>query len=327
MDQLTLRDGSKMPVLGLGTWHHGPREEIMDAVELAIRLGYRHVDAAYIYLNEKEVGEAMARVMGNGPEKIVKREDIFITTKLWNTDHEPHLVEETCRKQMADLQVDYLDLYLMHFPTAFVKGDGNVPRNSDGTVNYGTTHYKDTWAAMEKLVEKGIVKNIGMSNFNSKQLTELMEECKILPAVLQVECNPRFTNAKLHAFCVSRGIQMVAYSSFGSPDLPWGRTDLPHILADPVIKEIADKHAKSTAQTVLRWQVEKRIGAIPKSIIKKELEENLQIFDFQLSKEEVETIDGLNKGIRKLIPIVTLATGEVVPRDQGDRFYPYREEF
>jgi len=299
----------------------------MDAVELAIRLGYRHIDAAYIYLNEKEVGEATARVMGEGEDKIVKREDMFITSKLWNTDHEPHLVEETCRKQMADLQVEYLDLYLMHFPTAFVKGDGNVPRNADGTVNYGTTHYKDTWAAMEKLVEKGLVKNIGMSNFNSKQLTDLMDECKVLPAVLQVECNPRFTNAKLHGFCVSHGIQMVAYSSFGSPDLPWGRTDLPHVLADPVIKEIADNHGKSTAQTVLRWQTEKRIGAIPKSIIKKELEENLQIFDFELSKEEVEKIDELNKGIRKLIPIVTLATGEVVPRDKGDRFYPYNEEF
>lgn len=327
MDKLTLRDGSLMPVLGLGTWHHGPREEIMDAVELAIRLGYRHVDAAYIYLNEKEVGEAMARVMGEGEGKIVKREEMFITTKLWNTDHEPHLVEETCRKQMADLQVDYLDLYLMHFPTAFVKGAGNVPKNPDGTVMYGTTHYKDTWAEMEKLVEKGLVKNIGMSNFNSKQLTDLMETAKILPSVLQVECNPRFTNAKLHAFAASRGIQMVAYSSFGSPDLPWGRTDLPHILVDPTIKQIADKYGKSTAQTVLRWQVQKRIGAIPKSIIKKELEENLKIYDFEITEEEVKAIDGLNKGIRKLVPIVTLETGEVVPRDREDRFYPYHEEF
>jgi len=327
MDTLTLRNGAKMPVLGLGTWHHGPKEEIMDAIELSIKLGFRHIDCAYIYLNEKECGEAMERVMGEGPGKIVKRSEMFITSKLWNTDHEPHLVEKSCRKQMAELRVDYLDLYLMHFPTAFVKGEGNVPKNPDGTVKYGTTHYKDTWREMEKLVDLGLVKNIGMSNFNSKQLADLMADCRIKPAVLQVECNPRFTNAKLHQFCVEHGIQMVAYSSFGSPDLPWGRTDLPHVLADPTIKKIADKYGKSTAQTVLRWQVEKRIGAIPKSIIRKELEENLKIFDFELTKEEVNLIDALNKGIRKLIPIVTLATGEVEPRDIRDRFYPYHEEF
>merc|ERR1712223_834993 len=189
---VTLNNGAKMPTIGMGTWHHGPREEIDAALRFSLKNGYRHIDCAKVYLNEKEVGVVFADFIG----KSVRREDLFIVGKLWGTDHHPDDVENACRQSLQDLKIDYFDAYLMHYPTAFVKdGDNLWPKDEEG-------HFRlnedldpiDTWRAMEKLVLKGLCRSIGLSNFNSKQIQELLDKCFIKPTILHAECNPRFSN-------------------------------------------------------------------------------------------------------------------------------------
>merc|ERR1712026_408205 len=154
----------------------------------------------------------------------------------------------------------------------------------------------DTWRAMEKLVLKGLCKSIGLSNFNSKQIQELLDKCFIKPTILHAECNPRFSNEGIWSFCRKHGIQMIAYSPFGSPDLPWGEK-LPHILIDPMLKEIAAKYERSTAQIVLRWLLQRNLVTIPKSVIESELLDNLKAYDFALTQNEMQMIFGLNKNM------------------------------
>jgi len=321
---VTLNTGAKMPTLGMGTWHHGPREEIDAALRFAIKKGYRHIDCAKIYLNEKEVGEVFAEII----DKTVPRKELFIVGKLWGTDHHPDDVEKACRKSLSDLKIDYLDAYLIHWPTAFVK-DGEEMWPKDGEGNFRLAEeieLTDTWKAMEKLVDKGLCKSIGLSNFNSKQMTEIMAKCSMKPAILHAECNVRFNNEGLRRFCHKHGITLIGFSPFGSPDLPWGEK-MPHILVDPVLKAIAQKHKRSTANVALRWLLQRGVPSIPKSVIESELLDNLKVYDFELSGDEMEIIDQLNKNLRKIIPINKLKSGETVLRDAKSRHYPfhYRE--
>jgi len=318
---LEIIPGLHMPTLGLGTWLHGDTGgQMRDAVVKAVELGYRHIDCAYIYLNEKDIGESFNTIFSQ--EGGVTRSDLFITGKLWNTEHAADRVEAACRSSLKDLGLDYFDLYLAHYPTGFVPDQGNVPRGEDGKVLYSGVSIQEMWTAMEKLVDLGLTKAIGLSNFNSKQIRKLLDEARIRPAVLQVESNPRFNNEALRRFCVKNDILMVGYSPFGSPDLPWGRK-LPHILVDPTLVKIAEELGKSTAQVVLRWQVQRGVGVIPKSIFPNELSGNLLIYDFSLTQDQCKLIDGLDIGERKIVPVVTLPDGRVQFRDQDDENFPY----
>lgn len=323
METVTLNNGAQMPTIGMGTWHHGPRDEIMGALKFSLENGYRHIDCARVYLNEQEVGNVLQDAIAN---KTVRREDLFIVGKLWGNDHHPDDVESGCRKSLSDLKIDYFDAFLVHFPTGFVKdGDNLWPKDEEGHFKYNDDlELIDTWKAMEKLVIKGLCKSIGMSNYNSRQIKEILDQCFIKPSMLQVECNPRFNNDSLWRFCRSHGIQMVAYSPFGSPDLPWGEK-MPHILVDPVLKKIGEKHQRSTANVVLRWLLQRGLIAIPKSVIDHELAENLRVFEegFELDSEDMEAIFKLNTNKRKLIPLNKLKSGETVYRDGKSRHFPY----
>jgi len=313
--------GLQMPTLGLGTWLHNDKGgEMRDAVVKAIELGYRNIDCAYIYGNEKDMGEAFTTVLNKGE---VTRSELFIASKLWCTEHAADRVEAACRASLKDLCLDYFDLYLVHWPSGFAHGKGNVPRGEDGKVLFSGISLKETWEAMEKLVDLGLTKAIGMSNYNSKQLSSILSFARIPPKVLQVESNPRFNNEALRRFCVKNGIQMVAYSPFGSPDLPWGRK-LPHILVDPTLVKIAEEVGKSTAQVVLRWQVQRGVGVIPKSIFTNELASNLLIYDFELCPEQCRLIDGLEIGERKIVPIIKFEDGRPDEiRDAEDENFPF----
>ena len=250
------------------------------------RKGYRHLDCAAIYANEAEVG---AGIVASG----VPRSQIFITSKLWNTKHHPEDVEAACRKTLADLGVDYLDLYLMHSPVAFARGEG-WPKNEDGTFKFGDVHPTTTWLAMEKLVKKGLTKSIGLSSFNSVQIADVLEKGSIKPVTNQVECHPYLGQAKLFAFCKERGITITAFSPLGSPDRPWAKPGEPLLLEDPKIKAIASKHSKTAAQVVIRWQVQRGVVVIPKSVTSSRIEENGNIFDFQLSEEEMKEMESFD---------------------------------
>ncbi|XP_031843075.1 aldo-keto reductase family 1 member B1-like [Nomia melanderi] len=290
-------NGFKYPILGLGTWKSTP-DQVTQAVKDAIDIGYRHFDCAAIYRNEKNVGKGIAAKIKEG---VIKREDIFVTSKLWNTKHRPEQVEPALRKTLNDLGLETLDLYLMHSPMAF-KDTGDLddifPQDADGNILTEDTDYLDTWHAMEHLVKKGLVKNIGVSNFNSEQIERLIKNSETKPVTNQVECHPYLNQIKLTEFCKTRGITITAYSSFGAPDRPDVSPDEPRVLEDPTIKELADKYKKSPAQIILRHQIQLEHIVIPKSVTKSRMQENFNIFDFELSPQDMNTMNNLNRNFR-----------------------------
>merc|ERR1711892_1021395 len=309
-----------MPMLGLGTWHHGDQADMTEAIRYSVQNGFRHIDCAFVYGNEKEVGVVFNEIIGEG--KDVDRSDIFIAGKLWCTEHAADRGEAACRSSLADLGLEYFDLYIVHWPSGFLPGHGNVPRDAEGKGMFSGVTIEETWAAMEKLVDIGLVRSLGLSNFNSKQVTKVLDIARIQPAVLQVESNPRFNNEALRSYCAAHSIVMVAFSPFGSPDLPWG-AKLPHLLADPTLKEIAERVGHSSAQVVLRWQVQRGVGVIPKSVILTELTDNLGVWGWELSKEDMKLVDGLETGVRKIVPIIKMSDGSVKIRDEDDENYPF----
>ncbi|XP_051866768.1 aldo-keto reductase family 1 member A1-B isoform X1 [Pristis pectinata] len=322
-DYVLLNTGQKMPLIGLGTWKSGPGE-VKTAILNALKNGYHHVDCAAVYNNEAEIGDVFKEVVG--VDKIVKREELFVTSKLWNTKHHPEDVEPTCRKSLEDLKLTYLDLYLIHWPYAFQKGDNPFPVNPDGTIQYDYIHYKETWKAMEKLVEKGLVKAIGLSNFNSRQIDEVIAAATIKPAVLQVECHPYLAQNELIEHCQKHGLIVTAYSPLGSSQRMWKAPDERELLEDADIKSIANKHGKSPAQVLLRWQVQRGVVAIPKSVNAERITQNLQVFDFILTEDEMKKIGSLNRNCRYIVPRVKV-DNKFVFRDALHPHYPFNDPY
>lgn len=287
MKYVTLNDGHKMPMLGLGTWN-SPPGEVYDAIRTAIDVGYRHFDCAHVYRNEKEVGQAIRSKID---EKVIQREDIFITSKLWNTYHRVDLVEPALKTTLANLQLDYLDLYLIHWPMAFQEGGELFPVDEKGKKIYSHVDYLDTWKEMEKMVEKKLTKSIGISNFNSQQVTRVLKIAKIKPVTNQIECHPYLNQNKLMQFCEERGITITAYSPLGSPNRPWAKPDDPKLLNEPKLQKIADRYGKTVAQILIRYQIDRGNIVIPKSVTKKRIADNFAVFNFELSAEDIALID------------------------------------
>ncbi|KAI3372902.1 hypothetical protein L3Q82_023346, partial [Scortum barcoo] len=292
---------SEMPVVGLGTWKSA-LGQVKQAVLAALDCGYRHIDCAAAYSNEQEVGEALsARV---GPGKALRREEVFVTSKLWNTKHHPEDVEEACRTTLAHLGLSYLDLYLMHWPMAFQRGAELMPRRGDGSICYADTHYRDTWAAMESLMDKGLVKAIGLSNFNARQTDDIISMARYMPVVNQVECHPYLSQADLLCHCRSVAVCVTAYSPLGSGDRPWASPNEPSLLQDPRLAAIAKRYQKTPAQVILRWHVQRGVVCIPKSVTPSRIQQNLQVFDFSLSEDDMKLIESFNRNERLIVPAV-----------------------
>jgi len=314
---IPLNNGLSMPALGLGTWKSKPGE-VKAAVEAAIDAGYRHIDCAFVYQNEKEVGEALTKKISEG----IKREDLFITSKLWNTKHAASDVRPALEGTLKDLQLNYLDLYLIHWPIGWRAGEEIFPKDSQGKLVYSEVHFNESWPEMEKAVDDGLVKSIGLSNFNSKQIDEVCSAARIKPSVLQVECHPYLIQEELINHCKKLNIVFTAYSPLGSPDRPWAKDGEPSLLEDPKLLEVGKKYNKTPAQVCIKWQIQRGVSVIPKSVTASRIKQNSDIFDFELTANDMKLVDSFHRGWRACLPTI-IVDGKSVIRDAHHFLFPF----
>jgi alcohol dehydrogenase (NADP+) len=292
MKTLQFSNGDSMPILGLGTWKSKPGE-VYEAVKAAIRIGYRHIDCARIYGNETEIGKAFAECFQEG---IVKREDLWITSKLWNDSHAPEHVQPGLEETLTALQLDYLDLFLMHWPVALKKG-ASFPLTPEKMISLDELPVEATWGAMESLVDKGLCRHIGVSNFSLPKLKGLIAAAKLKPEMNQVELHPYLQQNELLEFCRQNGVPMTAYSPLGSPDRPDSlkAEDEPVLMEDSTITAIADRHHVSPAQVLIAWAMHRGTAVIPKSVNPKRIEQNLAAVEVSLTAEDMAEIAKLDR--------------------------------
>ena len=305
MTTFSLASGRQLPTVGMGFWKVG-RDVAADVAQQAIENGYRHLDCACDYGNEAEVGQGIAAALQAGT---VTREQLWVTSKLWNTYHRPEHVRAACERSLRDLQLDDLDLYLIHFPIAlkFVPFEDRYPPewffdpNADSPrLEPDAVPIHETWQAMEELVEAGLVKEIGVCNFGVSLLRDLLASAKIPPAVLQVELHPYLTQEKLLRFCHESGIVVTGFSPLGAQSyfaLNMAEQDESVLESGPV-RQIAEAHGRTPAQVVLRWAVQRGTAVVPKTSRIERMRENLAIDDFSLTDDQMAAISALNRNRR-----------------------------
>lgn len=295
MIHFDLDGGGRMPALGLGTWKSEPGV-VGDAVREAIRIGYRHLDCAPIYGNEAEIGTAIDGAVAAGE---VRREDLWITSKLWNFNHLREDVLPGLKKTLADLRLEYLDLFLVHWPVAHRPGVV-FPEDPADFLSPEEAPLDQTWAGMEEAAKAGLCRHIGVSNFSVRKIGDLLRSASIRPVVNQVECHPYFPQTDLLAYCRQQDIVLTAYSPLGSGDRPARikREDEPSLLLDPVILEVARRHSLTAAQVLIAWALRRGTSVIPKSSNPARLAENFAAADVQLDAEAMAAIDGLDRHYR-----------------------------
>jgi len=291
MPNLNFRHGDAMPALGLGTWRLPP-EQTTATVRIALDLGYRHIDAAAIYGNEAQIGEAIKGAIDAGN---VQRQELWITSKLWNDCHEPEEVRPALERTLGDLGLEQLDLYLMHWPVAQRRG---VAMPSSAADQYGLAQVPlaATWAAMEDLVAAGLTRHIGVSNFSRTKLMALAASARIQPEVLQVERHPLLQQNDLLSYCQASGIQLTAYAPLGATS----DTRPPVVLQHPVVVAIAAERQITPAQVLLAWGIGCGTAVIPKSVHPERLAENLAAATMGLNKDEMARLDAID-GEQRLI--------------------------
>jgi len=263
MNFVTLNNGLNMPQLGYGVWKV-PDEEAASAVGRALETGYRLIDTAMVYKNERGVGQAIK-------ESSIPREELFVTTKVWNGDQGYNQTLRAYEESLERLGLDYIDLYLIHWPT---------PKFDD---------YVDTYKAMEKIYHDGRVKAIGVCNFEIEHLERILAECEVKPVLNQIECHPYLIQQDLKEFCAKHNIFIEAWSPLDQGG---------EVLKDDVVQKIAESHSKTPAQVVLRWHLQNDTVVIPKSVTPSRIEENFNVFDFELNAEEMNQITQLNRNRR-----------------------------
>lgn len=259
--KVILNNGVEMPVFGLGTYLSGSSMETQNIISYALEIGYRHIDTARFYGNERDIGKAIQ-------DSSVPREDIFVTTKLWNSDHGFNRALEAFKESLEDLGLDYVDLFLIHWPVQDLRNE--------------------SWRALEKLHVEGKCRAIGVSNYTIGHLKELLDLSPVMPAVNQVEFHPFLYQKDLLEFCRSNNIQLESYSP-----LTKGR-----LLGDDRLSAIAQEYSKSPAQIFIRWTLQKAVIVIPKSSRKERIRENAEVFDFEISPDDMDRLDALHENLR-----------------------------
>ncbi|KAL4281993.1 hypothetical protein GQ457_03G010710 [Hibiscus cannabinus] len=297
--------GLTMPVIGMGTASYPPADAatIKSAVVEAIGAGYRHFDTAFIYGSEQPLGEAIAEALSIG--LIQSRDELFITSKLWCTSAEQDLVIPAIKTSLENLQLEYLDLYLIHWPLKFSKEPSRFPVPKE---EVSVIDIESVWSAMEECQHLGLTKAIGVSNFSTKKLDQILSFAKIPPAVNQVEMNPLWQQKEMKEYCKAKGIHVSAHSPLGSKGTVWGDN---RIFECAVLEKIAEAKGKTRAQICLRWVYEQGASVITKSFNRERMKENLEIFDWSLSAQELNQIGGIPQQKRSSLSVFIEQSSEL----------------
>lgn len=310
---ITLNDSNKIPILGLGTWN-AQGDELKNAVKRAICMGYRHLDTAANYKNEKVIGEAIMECINDG---VVSRQDLYITTKVWNNSHSRASIPVAIKTSLENLKLSYVDLYLIHYPIGYKEGCELSPVDETGSVITSDIDYVETWLGMQDAYRSGATRSIGVSNFSKSQLKRLINNCSIVPAMNQIECHPYLTQKSLIEFCKRHSIEITAYSPLGSPARQLTNPSAPLLIEDPIVKSIAKKYGMNSSQVLIKYHMQRGIVVIPKAVDERHLQENLEAINMrQLSNQDLKELDLLDRNYRFML----------FERCSNHKYYPFKED-